>query len=150
VNAVRLPDNEWQRIWFSLRQHAWMSLALVPTDVGIDVLKVGETLSATGRLQGERPVTLIDATGVQLADVRDVIASIAAATDRGEWSIVPVDPIGENPSTIRVVQATSAALLVVRLGESRLTSAQGTIEAVGRVRFLGSLALDEAWNAVLR
>jgi hypothetical protein len=64
--------------------------------------------------------------------------------------IVPVDAIAENPSAIALVQGTSAALLVLRLGESLLASAQGTLEAIGRKRFLGSVVLDGASNAVLR
>ena len=42
---------------------AWTSLALVPSHAGIDVLKVAEMLVATGRMQGERPVDLVNATG---------------------------------------------------------------------------------------
>ena len=48
--------------------------------------------------------------------------------------IVPVDPIAENPSSVPIVQATSAALLVVRLGESLLASARSAIEVVGRAQ----------------
>ena len=55
--------------------------------------------------------------------------------------IVPVDPIAENPSSVPIVQATSAALLVVRLGDSLLASARSAIEVVGRAKFLGSIVV---------
>jgi hypothetical protein len=150
VSSTRVPDNEWQRIWFSIRQQGWTSLALVPSHSGIDAVKVAEAFAETGRVQGERPVSVLNATGVQLENVQEVVASIAATVNRGEWVIVPVDAIAENPSAIAIVQGASAALLLVRLGESLVASAQNALEAVGREKFLGSVVLDKASNAVLR
>ena len=148
--STSLPDNEWQRIWFSIRQQGWSSLTLVPTHAGIDGRKVAEAFAATGRVQGERPVSVINGEGIHLEGVQHVIEAIEAAVSRGEWVIVPVDAIAENPAAIAIVQAASASLLLVRLGESLLTSAQNAIDAVGRERFLGSLVLDKSSNAVLR
>lgn len=145
-----LPDNEWQRIWFSIRQQGWSSLTLVPTHASIDGQKVAEAFAATGRVQGERPVSVINGTGIHIEGVQQVIEAIEAAVSRGEWVIVPVDAIADNPSGIAIVQAASASLLLVRLGESLLTSAQNAIDAVGRERFLGSLVLDQSSNAVVR
>jgi hypothetical protein len=144
------PDSEWQRIWFAIRQHTWSSLALVPSHAGIDVVKIAQTLVATGRLQGERPVGLVDATGVQLANVQQVIAELNAAGERGEHAIVPLDAIHDNPSTIAIAQAASIALLVVRLGESLLGPAQTTLDVVGRSRFIGSIVVDGVENVELR
>lgn len=138
------PDNDWQRIWFSTRQQNWQSLALIPSDPGVDVLRVAEALVAVGRLHGERPVNLLNATSVKLENVHHSIESIGGMTARGEWVIVPVDPVVENPSSVAIVRATSAALLVVRLGTSFLASAQAAIDVIGRERFLGSVVLDGA------
>jgi hypothetical protein len=149
VSAPQSPDNEWQRIWFSILQHTWSSLALVPSHAGIDVVKVAHRLVATGRLQGERPVGLIDATGVQMANVQQVIASLSTVAERNEHAIVPVDSIQDNPSTIAIVQAASMALLVVRLGESLLASSQTTLDVVGRNKFIGSIVVDGAANVSL-
>jgi hypothetical protein len=150
VSSTQSPNNEWQRIWFSIHHQGWTSLALVPSHAGIDVVKVAETLAATGRLQSERPVTVVNATGVEFAQVQQVIELIAATVGRGEAVIVPVDAITDNPSGIALVQATSAALLFVRLGESLLAPARSALDAVGRERFLGSVVLDEGSNAVLQ
>jgi hypothetical protein len=136
------PDNDWQRIWFSTRQQHWQSLALIPSDPGVDVLRVAESLVAVGRLHGERPVTLMNATNVQLENVQHSIESIAAMTARGEWVIVAVDPVVENPSSVAIVRHTSAAVLVLRLGSSLLVSARAAIDVIGRERFLGSVVLD--------
>jgi hypothetical protein len=141
VNSTNTA-NEWQRIWLSIQQHGWTAIALVPSSPGIDVLKVAESLASTGSLQGEQHVSVTNATGLQLETVQPVIDSIAASVAQGKWILVPVDPIHENPSAIAVVRATSAALLLVRLGESLLTTAQETIDALGRERFLGSIVLN--------
>lgn len=150
MSSGELRNNEWQRIWFSIHHQGWTSLALVPSHPSIDVVKVAETLALTGRMQGERPVTLVNGTGVQLEKVQQVIELVASTVARGEWVIVPVDAITENPSAIAIVQAASAALLLIRLGDSLLAAAQNTLDAVGRERFLGSVVLDAGSNAVLR
>jgi hypothetical protein len=144
VKAPRLaPDSDWQRLWFSTRHQDWSSLALVPGDASVEVSQVAETLAATGRLYGDRSVSLLNGQGVQLPDVHQLLETLAAMIGHGEWVIVPVDAIVENPSSVPIVRATSAALLVVRLGESLLESARSAIEVVGRERFLGSIVLGK-------
>jgi len=149
MSAATAPNSQWQRIWFALRQHTWTSVALVPSHGGIDVVKVAEMLVATGRLQGERPVDLVNATGIHLAQVQQLIESLSAVADRGASAIVPVDPILENPSAVAVVQAATVALLVVRLGESLIGTAQSTLDLVGRSRFIGSIVVDGSGNAAI-
>jgi hypothetical protein len=97
---------------------------------------------AAGRQHGEKPDSLLNAIGAQLTDVRQLVDKLNATTARGEWVIVAVDPIADNPSVVPLVRAASSALLVVRLGESLLASAQAAIDTVGRSRFLGSVVLD--------
>lgn len=136
------PDTDWQRIWLSARKREWNSVAIVPSHTGIDVAEVAERLTETGRVHGERSVKLINAIGVQLAAVNELIESIEAAAAHGELVVVPVDPISENPSTMAIVRAMSASLLVVRLGESQIAAAQSVIDTIGRDRLLGSVVLD--------
>jgi hypothetical protein len=150
VTAAQDPDTDWQRLWFATREHLWHSLALIPSDGSIDVRRVAESLVETGRVHGERPVSLLSGMGVHLAGVHQFVDSIGAMTGRGDWVIVPVDPIAENPSSIPIVQAASAALLVVRLGESLLGSARATIDVIGRERFLGSVVLSEDGRQLVR
>jgi hypothetical protein len=141
VKPTSVPGDDWQRLWFSTREHAWSSLAIIPSDGGVEVGRVAEALVATGRLHGERQVRLLDAKGTQLGDVHRLIDELGVMTGRGDWVIVPVDAIEVNPSSVPIAQATSASLLVVRLGESLLTSARNAIEVVGRERLLGSIVL---------
>jgi hypothetical protein len=119
-------------------------LALEPTNSTIDVVMAAEALAATARRQGERPVRVINGTGLDLENLQMTIDLVTEGTARGDWVIVPSDPITDNPAAIALVQATSAALLVVRLGESLMAAAEGTLDSVGRDRFLGSIVLEGA------
>jgi hypothetical protein len=142
VSTKPAPDHgDWERLWFATRQKAWSSLAIIPSDPGVDAGSIAESLVATGRVHGERTVSLLNARGVQLGGVHRLVDTLGAMTARGEWVIVPVDPIADNPNAVPIVQAASAALLVLRLGESRLNAARAAIEVVGRDRFLGSIVL---------
>jgi hypothetical protein len=141
VKPPSVPGDDWQRLWFSTREHDWNSLAIIPSDGGVEVGRVAEALVATGRLYGERQVRLLDAKGTQLGDVHRLIEELGMMTGRGDWVIVPVDAVEVNPSSVPIAQATSASLLVVRLGESLLKSARSAIDVVGRERLLGSIVL---------
>jgi hypothetical protein len=141
VNKPPALDSDWQRLWFSTRQKPWTSLAIIPSDAGVDVGRVADALVAMGQLHHEKSVSLLNAKGVRVGNVQQLIDTLGAMTARGEWVIVPVDPIAENPSAVPVARATSGALLVVRLGESLLTSARSVIEIVGRDRLIGSIVL---------
>jgi hypothetical protein len=149
MSAVQTQASDWQRIWLSIRQHGWTSLAIVPSHTGLDVAELAEALAATGRLQGQRPVTVVNAMGTELEGARQLIESINESVDRGAWVVVAVDTVADSPTSIAIIQAVSSALLVVRLGESLLGAAQATLDAVGRGRFLGSIVLDETSKIVL-
>ena len=142
VTVPATPESDWQRIWFALRQHDWSSIAIVPSHEGVDVATVADTLCEMGRVEGDRPVTIVSALGVQLSDVSQVIDDVASATSRRQLVLVPVDPLADNPTTIGVLRATSAALLVVRLGESELSTTREVVEAIGRERVIGSIVLE--------
>jgi len=145
VNGARASERDWQWLWFStLQRRPGSALAVVPGDGDVKAGRVAEAVVAVGRLYGERPVQLLNAEGVGLGDVEKLLDALSAMTGRGEWVIVPVDPIALNPAAIPIARATSAALLVVRVGESRLAAARSTIEAVGRERLLGSVVLEGA------
>lgn len=135
------PDDDWQRIWLSAREKDWSSLVLIPNEGSVDVVRCAEMLAATGRVHGERPVQVVNATGVQLGSIQETVDSITETTRRGDRVIVAVDPIADNPASIAIVRASPAALLLVRLEESLVASARNTIDTVGRDRLLGSIVL---------
>ena len=64
---------DWQRLWVAARQHAWTSLAIIPSDGGVDITRVANSLIAAGRLHGEKTVSLLNATGAEMTDVRQLV-----------------------------------------------------------------------------
>jgi hypothetical protein len=143
VKKATTPNTDWQRIWFSARHRDWSSLALVPSDGSVDVTRMADMLATTGRLHGERPVSVVSATGVQLEAVQTIVDSIAKIISHGERVIVPVDPVADNPAAIAILRACSAAILAVRLGQSLVATAETTIEIVDREKFLGGVVVEQ-------
>jgi hypothetical protein len=150
VKKAQTPNDDWQRIWLSASEKDWSSLVLVPNDDTVDAVRFAEMLAKTGRVHGERPVSVVSAVGVQLGEVEATIDSINETTNRGERVIVPVDPIADHPAAIAILRASSAALLLVRLGESELATAHSTIEIVGKERLLGSVVVKSAEPAAAK
>jgi hypothetical protein len=150
VTGTSGPNMEWQRLWFATREHAWNSLAIIPSDSSVNARLVAESLVETGRVHGERPVSLLNGVGVQLAGVQQIVDAMGSMTGNGDWIIVPVDPISENPSAVPIVRAASAALLAVRLGTSYLGTARAAIDVIGRDRFLGSVVLGKEGRHLVR
>ena len=142
MKTMTTPDSHWQRIWFAVQEREWTSLVLIPSHAGVDVARVAEMLATTGRLQGGRPVTVVNAIGMQIGTVGRTIDSLNAAVDRGDQVLVPVDPLSENPASIGIVRATGFAALVVQLGESEVSVTRDIVELIGRERILGSIVLD--------
>jgi hypothetical protein len=136
-----LPDAQWQQIWFAALRRPWSSLVLVPAHPGASALFIAEALASVGRLQGDRPVKLLNAEGTELPDVPDVLKSLAAIVDRLELAVVAADcPLAEAAS-IPVARMAEAALLVVPLGEARFSDARRAIDLVGRDRLIGAVTL---------
>jgi len=134
-------DPVWQRLWFSTLQSAWSSLAIVPSDSGIDTKTIAESLAAAGRQHAARAVQIVNGVGVAPSDVEVLAGSVTTAVGRGDLVLVPVDAIDENPSAIPLIRVCSAVLLAVRIGESRLASAKAVVETTGAANVVGSIVI---------
>lgn len=134
-------DADWQRLWFATMSSNWTSLAIVPSDIGIDAEQTAEALVSVGSGEGSVQVAFLDARGTTLTQVQQLLEQMKEMTRRGERVVVAVDPLKKNPAAIPVVRATSHALLLVRTGESRLASARTTVEIIGTDRLIGSVVV---------
>jgi hypothetical protein len=134
-------DSDWQRLWFAMLTKSWSSVAVVPTEPGIDVGRVAEGLVAVGSRHGAKPVHLLKGIGIRLTDVQSVVDLLNTMTDRGGLVVVPVDPIAENPAAVPLIRAATGAILISRLGASRLSQARDTVRVIGKERIMGSVVL---------
>jgi hypothetical protein len=140
--ADPVPGVQWQQVWFAALRRPWSSLALIPSHPGSSALFVAEALAAVGRLHGQRPARLLDAEGVDLPNVGDVLRSLAAITGREELAVVAVGCPIDKAASIPIARTADAALLVVPLGEGRFEEARRAIDLVGREHFMGAVTLE--------
>lgn len=134
-------DVDWQRLWFTLQERAWTSLAVVGTDSGNDADRVARLLAMVGQRDGHVPVQMVSALGIGYTDVPRIVAQLALASPETHLLVVSCDPLRRSPAMIPIVHAASGVVLVSRLGESLLESVRTTVEAVGRDRVLATVTV---------
>jgi len=140
-------DAEWQRLWLTVENRPWRSLALIPAADGASVdfsLIIAVTLSRTGMVHLGRPVQVADATQVPLAQLSRFLAEVQRFTNEGERLLVALPPVGSSPITASIAQSVDAAVLCVLFDKMSSSQAKKTIQSVGRERFLGSAIFHEA------
>jgi len=137
------PELVWQRLWFSLREREWASLAIVPVGPRQSAGFVADRLLAAGTAEQDRPVRVFNGEGLALRNVRVFIDSFLRATEN-ELVLVPVDSPLQNPAAIPIARATDGAVLVLPLGDTLLSEAKEVVEAIGIGHFLGSVLQGNA------
>jgi hypothetical protein len=133
---------EWPPVWFSLVQHAWTSIVLVPARPGMSTLGVARALAAAGRLYEERTVCCLEAEHVPPTAVRKVIADLRDRSATGERTVVSVSSPLDDHGAVPIARAADAAVLVVPLGEAGLAEAKKTIAAIGAGSFIGAITVS--------
>lgn len=141
INETTRPEGDWQQLWFSLQGTQWSALAVLPADTGINVQGVAEALVDVGHKSGTADVALVNGIGVPFNDIQSLVDVIESSKRRGIQVVVACDHLEDSPATLALTRAASGALLVVRLGESRLSAVRKTVEAVGRERVITSVTL---------
>jgi hypothetical protein len=136
------PGQKWQELWFACLRREWSSLVIVPAHAGGSAREVAVQLAAVAELHRGTPVKRIDAEGVELSQIAGLIVQISSHVADGGMVIVSVSSVFDNQAAIPLALAADAALLCVNYGQSDLSSAKKTLEAVGRERFIGSVNLD--------
>lgn len=141
LDGPRVPEGDWQHLWFALQRTPWSSLAIVPADSGLDVRDVAAAIVDVGRTSGTTDVALLNGMSASFTDAQELVETITAAARRGGHLIVACDSVDENPATLALAHASSHAVMVVRLGQSRMTAARRTVDALGRDHVLASITL---------
>ena len=141
---------EIEGLWFTLARQAWRTLVLVPADEGASAVEVAASLADVGRRLRAGPVTFLLLSGsMDYAAASKIVRAVggrreAAGSEeqRGEGRLlVAIPPVVTEPLGLAVTEVADAIILCVERGESRLRSAERTIELVGRDRIIGALML---------
>ncbi len=133
---------EWQRLWLALQARPWAALAVVPASSGAPPdfsMRIAMTLARTGMIHLNAPIHVADAIDLQLGNVKVFQNEIAEARTHGARILLALAPIGENPVSETLVQATDGAVLCVLLDRMDASGASRTVERLGKNRFLGSI-----------
>ena len=138
--AQRQGDG-WVHAWFNTAPDAWSVLAIVPATPTFDATRAAAELAESGRSYGVADVALINSVGVHADGIRGVIAACERRTAAGLKTIVALESPFANPAAIAIARSADAVLLVVPLGATRIVHARGTVDLVGRERFIGAVAI---------
>ena len=139
-----VSEGDWQRLWYSTLSTgttSWASLAIVGSGQWTDLAEVAERVAAVVRENGNVRAEVLHAKDLPAPEIAEFVARLHSLTADGARVIVAVDSPVVNPSLIPVVRATSAVLLVVRLGQSTVHADREMVETVERAKVLGSVVL---------
>lgn len=138
--AQHAATDEWPQIWFSLAEHQWQSLVLVPSVASVSAATSARALGAVGNTYEERSVLVIEAEEIAPSSAREVIRRLKERNSAGERTIVVVSSPMLDVSAIPIARAVDAAVLVVPLGAAVLRDARRVMGLIGRDRFIGAIA----------
>ena len=135
------PPAVWEHLWFTLLQHPWSSLALVPAQKGLDTLAVARVLASVSQAYLDQLALVADATHILPAEVPARQRACRERAEAGGRVIVATSSPMERAACIPMARGADAVVLLVELGSTSLSEARRTLELLGPVRCLGAIAL---------
>jgi hypothetical protein len=142
-HAAHAPHSQtWPAVWFTLAEHEWSSIVIVPAHPDVSASATARSLVAAARVYEQRPVAVLDADEIIPSAVRDVIARIEEGARAGELTVIALPSPLKNQSAIPIARAADAAALLVSLGKAEFNDSRRTVDLIGRSRFIGAINLS--------
>lgn len=135
------PDDQWERLWFTLEERNWRSLALVAAQDGDHTLEAAHAICHAATVFQDASVVVIDATTAMPGDVATIRATIGDCLWSGQRVLVALSNPLVHTSTIPLSRFTDAALLCVALNQADLMEARRVVRCIGASRVIGSISL---------
>lgn len=135
---------DWHRLWLSVEQQRWRTLALVPAGANVPLdltLDAAVALARTGMARGGRQIHVADATRVGFEDISDFIEQLRDTLTGGP-AILALAPASYSPVTVQLAQSADLSLLCVVLRSMRMAEAKRTVDEIGRRHFLGAITFQ--------
>jgi hypothetical protein len=132
---------ELQQMWLQLVRSSWSSIVLIPTEPSTSGRAIASAITEMAPFYQLGEFKVINAEGASLQDGAQIARELAASASKGTRVVIAVDSPMENGGAMPLIMAADAALLLVRLGVSDLTSARKVVAFVGRERVLGAVAV---------
>ncbi len=137
-----ISSNHWTLVWFSLIEHPWTSMVIVPAEATASSIAVARALADVGNAYEEQGVQLIEAERLPPALARHVIATMTKRADAGARTVVAVSSPLVDYNAIPIARAADASVLLVQVGATALDDAKKTVNMIGRPCFIGSITSD--------
>jgi hypothetical protein len=141
ASPSRADDLRFQQLWIALEKRPWRSLALLAGSKGVATLEVADLLAKIAWWYSGEPTSVFDLRDLSVRLVDHQLRELEQQLAAGDRVFIALRSTLESPSAVRVAQACDAVALLVALGQTDVKSAEWTISAVGRERFLGSILL---------
>ena len=137
-----ISSNQWTRVWFSLIEHPWTSMVIVPAEANASSIAVARALADVGNAYEEQGVQLIEAERLPPPIARHVIATMTKRADSGARTVDAVSSPLVDYNAVPIARAADASVLLVRVGATALDDAKKTVNMIGRQCFIGSITSD--------
>ncbi len=134
-------DVRLQQLWLSLQQRSWRSLAVLAGDEGLSTLETANAIARLAWWYTGVPSCVFDMRDLSLRLLEYQIRDMGKQLQGGERVFVALRSLTENPTAAPLAMASDAVVLCVALGSTQIKRAVGTIESVGRERFLGTIVV---------
>lgn len=136
-----VDDVRMQHLWLGLEKRPWRSLALVSASPGVPTLAAANSLAKIAWWYTGAPTCVFDMRDLSLRLLEHQLRDMASQLNGGERIFIALRSTSENPTAIPLAKAADAAVLCVELGKTDMKTAERTLEAVGRERFLGTILI---------
>jgi len=136
-------DLAMQKLWVATQKREWKSLAVIAGDEDVSTLEVATRLAEIAWWFKGQPTNVLDLRKLGLRLVDYQLKEIAAQIEQGDCVIIALSSVVSNPTTIAVASAVEACILAVKLGTTRVETAEKNITEIGREKFIGTIVLGE-------
>jgi hypothetical protein len=139
-----MDDLTSQLLWLATQQRAWRSLAVVGADQSVETIEVANMFAKLAWWYRGQPSSVADFRDLTLRLVDHQLRDVALQLESDPVTIViALRSIFENPTVAPVASAVDAAILCIRMGVTKMSSARRTVETIGRERFIGTIVVRD-------
>ncbi len=132
-------DVRLQKLWLATQRRDWRSLAVVAASEAVETLPIAEMLAQIAWCYRGQPSCVFDLRDLSLRLAEYQVREAHAQVEAGTRVLVALRSMAENPTACVVAREMDAAVLCIRLGETRFKAAEQAIDEIGRDRVLGSI-----------
>jgi hypothetical protein len=134
-------DLPLQKLWLATQRREWRSLAVIAASSGVDTLPIAELLAHAAWSYRGHPSCVFDLRDLGLRLAAHQMREVRMQIDAGVSVLIALRATSENPTAVAVARQADAVVLCIRMGETRLKSAERTIAEIGRDHVLGSIVV---------